>query len=120
MLPGLGGKMDPKQMASLMRQLGIKSEELDVARVTIEKTDGSRILVEPASVTKIVMQGQATYQVAGVSLEQKPGEGAPREKSDVELVMEQTGASREEAEKALKGSGGDIAEAILSLEAGRG
>jgi len=111
--------MDPKQMAGIMRQMGIKSEELEVTRVLIEKADGSKILVEPASVTKIIMQGQSTYQVAGVSIDQPAGEGAAKEKSDAEIVAEQAGVSVEQAEKALSESGGDIADAILRLQSSK-
>lgn len=112
--------MDPKQMAKMMQQMGIKSEELDVTRVTIEKSDGSRLLVEPASVTKIEMRGQSTFQVAGVVIEQKAGEGGEREKADADIVAEQAGVPKEVAEAALKESGGDMAEAIMALEKRKG
>jgi nascent polypeptide-associated complex subunit alpha len=52
--------------------------------------------------------------------EGKPGEerkGESKEESDVEVVARQAGVSRGEAENALEESGGDIAEAIMSLEA---
>lgn len=119
MFPGMP-KMDPKQMSKIMAQMGIKSEELDVSKVTIEKADGSKIVVEPASVTKIIMQGQATFQVAGVAVEEGPGAEGAGEKSDADLVAEQTGVSRDEAEKALKDADGDIAQAILHIEQGKG
>ncbi len=57
------GKMDPKQMASLMKQMGIKNEEIEAERVIIEKADGSKIIVESPSVQAIEMQGQKSFQI---------------------------------------------------------
>ncbi len=111
MFPGLG-KIDPKQMAKLMAQMGIKSEEILVDRVVIEKKNGGKIVVENPSVTVIEIGGQKTFQVAGEAREEKEPPG----KSDADLVMEQAGCSREEAEKALADAGGDIAKAILELK----
>ena len=42
MFPGLGG-MNPAKMKGMMKQLGINQEDIDAERVTIEKTDGSKI-----------------------------------------------------------------------------
>ena len=59
-------------------------------------------------------QGQKTYQIIGNP--EIKDRGVPEE--DIKLVMEKTGKSREEAEKALKESNGDIAEAIMKLMEG--
>jgi nascent polypeptide-associated complex subunit alpha len=104
--------MDPKQMERMMKQMGIKSEEISAERVVIESAD-EKIIVEPAQVTRITMQGQSTFQVAGsVRTEASVNE------SDVELVMEKAGVGREEAAAALEKSGGDIAAAIMGLQEG--
>ena len=104
-------KIDPKQMSRLMSQMGIKSEEIPSMRVTIEKQDGSKIVIDNPSVTAIDMQGQRTFQVVGDTREQIiEGE------SDADIVMKETGASREEADKALKESNGDLVEAIMRLQ----
>lgn len=108
------GKMDPKQMASLMKQMGIKTEEIDAERVVIEKADGSKIVVESPSVQAIEMQGQKSFQIAG-KISEEAGEGES-EKGDVEIIMEECGCTREEAEAALEKAKGDLAEAILSLK----
>ncbi len=103
------GGMDPKKMQALMRQMGIKSEEISASKVTIETSSGAIIIEEP-QVTKITMQGQASFQIAGnVRVEEKSSA------EDIRMVMEQAGCSEEEAKAALEKSGGDIAEAILSL-----
>jgi len=102
--------MDPKQMARMMKQMGINTEEVAAERVIIETAD-EKIIVEPAQVTKISAQGQDSFQVSGsVRTEQSMKD------EDVELVMEKAGCTREQATEALTKSGGDIAEAIISLQ----
>ena len=107
MLPG----MDPKNMAKMMKQMGIKSEDLDATKVTIELKEGGRVIVLEPSVVQIEMQGQKSFQVSGkVHEEQDAGE------DDIKMVMESAGCSREEAMNALRETGGDIAEAIIRLK----
>ncbi|VVB68519.1 Nascent polypeptide-associated complex protein [Candidatus Norongarragalina meridionalis] len=108
-------KMDPRQMAKLMSQMGIRNESVDATRVVIEKADGSKIVVEPASVTAIDMQGQKSFQISGAVREEKAGAEA-HEETDADLVVRECGCSREEAEKALAETNGDLAEAILKLK----
>jgi len=101
--------MDPKQMARMMKQMGINTVELSAERVIIELGD-EKLIVEPAQVTKISMQGQDSFQISGpVRTEQ-----ATRQE-DIELVAEKAECSKEEAEAALKAANGDIAEAIIAL-----
>ena len=52
------GGMDPKKMQAVMKQMGIKQEEIEASRVTIDKIDGTRIVIEEPNVVKIMMQGQ--------------------------------------------------------------
>ncbi|HSB47721.1 MAG TPA: nascent polypeptide-associated complex protein [Candidatus Bilamarchaeum sp.] len=103
------GGMDPKKMQAMMRQMGIKSEEIAATKVTIETSEGALIIEEP-QVVKITMQGQSSFQISGnVRREEKASA------DDIKMIMEQTGCSEEAAKDALEKSGGDIAEAILSL-----
>ncbi|MFH1056877.1 MAG: nascent polypeptide-associated complex protein [Candidatus Micrarchaeota archaeon] len=110
------GKMDPKQMSSLMKQMGIKTEEIEAERVVIEKTDGSRIVVESPSVQCIDMKGQKSFQVMGSIKEE--GSSGEKGKSDVDIISEECGCTHEEAEKALEEAEGDLAQAILKLKGG--
>ncbi len=110
MLPGMGG-MNPKAMAKMMQQMGIKSEEIPSSKVTIELKDGSRLVVFEPSVVQIEMHGEKSFQVSG-----KVQEEADAGEEDIKMVMEQAGVSREEAMNALRETGGDIAEAILKLK----
>ncbi|MEK6890389.1 MAG: nascent polypeptide-associated complex protein [Nanoarchaeota archaeon] len=105
------GGINPGQMKSMMKQMGIKQEEIDAERVIIECKD-KKIIIEPASVQKITMQGQGSWQVTGTMREESKEVQFSDE--DVELVMEKTGKSEEEARQALNETK-DVAEAIVLL-----
>ncbi|RLG70284.1 MAG: nascent polypeptide-associated complex protein [Candidatus Iainarchaeum archaeon] len=105
--------MNPMQMRKLMKQLNIKSEEIDAKRVVIELSD-SKLIIENPKVTAIEMQGQRTYTILGEEKIEKASEASISEE-DVRLVQEKTGKSFEEVKKALEQSKGDIALAIKSL-----
>lgn len=123
-------KMDPKTMAKMMAQMGIKNDPVDASRVTVELKDGSLLVVDNPNVMVISMQGQESLQVTGAIQKVDANQAAnassragslvspvDAEKTDVDIVMEQTGCSRPEAEKALEENGGDLAGAILKLKA---
>ncbi len=100
-----------RQMQKAMKRMGIKSEEIDAEKVLIECKD-KKIVISSPSVSKIRMGGQETFQVVGeVSEELKENFS----EEDVELIMNQTGCSDEEAIKALDETG-DMAEAIMKLK----
>ena len=101
--------MNPKKMQAMMKQLGIKQEEMDAKRVVIE-SDSGNVVIENPSVTKVEMQGQTTWQIAGEVMEEEIGVS----EEDVKLVVEKTGKSEDDARKALEETE-DIAEAILKL-----
>ena len=103
MFPG----MNPKNMAKVMKQMGIKQEDVDADEVIIKGSE-KNIIIKNAQVTKINMQGHETFQVVGAITEE-------RNEEDIKTVMDQTGCSKEEAEKALNEKG-DLADAIMSLK----
>ena len=106
------GGIDPKKMSAMMKQMGIKQEEVDSSRVVIEKNDGGKIVIENPSIVKIVMSGQESWQISGEAHEESSS-GFSDE--DVQLVMEKTGKSEEKVKTALEEAGGDIAEAIMRI-----
>lgn len=110
MFPGLG-KINPKQMQGMMRQFGIKTEELKAKRVIFELED-KRLIIEEPNVTATIMQGQKIYNVVGKEREEKAGMPA----EDIKMVAEQANCSEQQAKKALEETNGDIAEAILKLK----
>ncbi len=131
--------MDPRQMASMMRQFGIKNDEIKTKRVIIEKSDGKKIIVEPANVLAIDMQGDKSFQVSGPfreisggaeveessneeaqTEEEAPVEEEPSEEEsgaiteeDIAMVSEQGKVSSSKAKELLEETNGDIAEAII-------
>lgn len=109
MIPGMGG-IDPKQMAKMMKQMGIQNQELDASRVIIELS-GSRLVIDNPNVVKISFQGQDSFQISGSARTESSISG-----DDIKMVCDSTGASQEDAQKALEDAGGDIAQAILKLQ----
>ena len=101
-------------MERAMRQMGIKTVELEGVREVVIKLPDKEIVLPNAQVTLMEMPGQRTYQVVGEEFERKSELEIPEE--DVKLVMEQAAVSREAAIQALKESGGDIASAIMKLK----
>ena len=108
MIPGLGG-MNPKKMASLMKQMGINQEEIDANRVVIERDSGN-IVIENPSVLKVNMQGNEMWQISGEAREDEAGFS----EEDIKLDMEKTGKSESDVKRALEETK-DIAEAIVRL-----
>lgn len=115
MFPGLGG-MNPAQMKKMMSQMGIKTQEMPVEKVVFQMKDGTEFEMNMPQVIKMVIQGTETYQVVGhaIPLENKKKELFNEE--DVKMVMEQANCSREDAQKVLEETKGDIAEAIMKLK----
>lgn len=105
--------MNPKQMKKLMKKAGIKTKELPVNEIIFTFDNKKWEFIEP-QVTEIDMMGQKSFQVVGTFVEKELG--FPEE--DIKMVSEKADVSEEEAKKALKESGGDIAEAILNLSRG--
>ena len=103
------GGMNPKNMGRMMKQMGIKNEDIPATKVTIE-TDGKKLVFTSPQVQLMEMQGQKTYTIIGNPVEESsiPGE-------DIDMVAEQANVSKEEAKKALEENDGDIAETISKL-----
>jgi nascent polypeptide-associated complex subunit alpha len=106
------GGVNPKQMAGMMKKMGISQENLPVRKVIFEMDDGNLVIEEP-DVMKIKMQGQESYQITGEAVEESLSSFS---EEDVALVAEKSGKSEGEARAALESSDGDIAEAIVELQ----
>jgi len=107
------GRINPKQMNQMMRKLGISVKEIENVEKVIIQTDTREYIFDGAEVTIMDAQGQKTYQIVGRPRVVERKEEIPKE--DIELIMEQTGKTTEEAKKALEETKGDIAEAIMKL-----
>jgi nascent polypeptide-associated complex subunit alpha len=115
--------VDPRTLKRMMKQLGIKTEELDDVHEIIMKTPSKRYVFKNPQVTMVEAQGQKTFQVVGEPkiLEGPAPEGDEAEagpsipEEDVKLVAEKAGVSEGEARKALIECNGEPAEAIIKL-----
>lgn len=120
MIPGMG-RVNPRQVKQAMKQLGIKTEDIEDVEEVIIRTRSREYIFKDAAVTMMEMQGQKTFQIVGepqVS-ETKAHVEKPLEtkvpEEDVRLVVEQTGCTEERAIKTLEECGGQPAEAILKI-----
>ena len=98
-----------------MKQMGMSQETVDASKVTIEKTDGKKIVFSNPSVTKMNIQGQEMFQISGNGEESTEDDFSDE---DVKTVMEKTKCTKKDAVSALKVSDGNLAEAIISLSKG--
>ena len=105
--------MNPRQMNQMMRKLGINVKDIRNVRKVIIQTDEKKYVFDEAEVTVMEAQGQKTFQIVGnpqiIEIEEEINE------NDINLIVEQTGVSKDEAKKALEDTKGDIAEAIMKL-----
>jgi nascent polypeptide-associated complex subunit alpha len=122
MMPGMRG-VNPRQMKQAMKRLGITTEDINGVEEVIIRTKDKEYVIKDAAVTVMDMQGQKTFQVIGEATIQariagqvgRPAADAQIPAEDIELVMGQSGCTREQAVKALKESGGQPAEAIIKI-----
>ena len=111
MIPGI----NPREMQKVMKKLGIKQEEIDANEVII-KTNDKEIVITNPQVSKVNMMGQETFQIIG-QVEERPISSDPEiSQEDIEIVMEQTGVTEEEAIDAIEKNDRDLAKAIISLK----
>ncbi len=113
MFPGLGKGINPRKMASMMKQMGIDVQEIENVEEVIIRTLRKDIVFKDAQVSIMDARGMKTYQVMGTPQEVLREVSIPEE--DVSLVMEQTKSSNTDARNALKETKGDIAAAIMKL-----
>ena len=106
----LGG-IDPSKMKAMMKQMGIKQEQIDAGKVLIENNDGGKIIIENPQVIKMTMQGQDSWQITGDDREE---EETGFTDEDVKMIMDKTGKSKAQVLEVLDETG-DIAETLVKL-----
>lgn len=103
-------ELDPQKMARMLKQMGMKMDNVSATQVVI-KTDTGNITIEEPQVIRTSMKGQVIFQVSGKITEQVFSA------EDIKLVMEQSGIKDEKrVKKALEETSGDIVEAIIKLK----
>ena len=119
--------MSPKQIARMMKKMGIEQKEVkDVKEVIIRFEDKEWYIADP-QVMLIKQTGNESFQISGKKVERKITSGELIESQETEikeieipmedaaLVAGQTGVSIELAKETLRETEGDLAAAILKL-----
>jgi nascent polypeptide-associated complex subunit alpha len=110
-----------RELKRMLKRYGVEVEELQgVKEVTISAEDFDIVIRDP-QVAILNLGQQKVVQVVCSGLERirREPRGTPKPavaEEDVEFVVEQTGASREEAIQAITEAGGDLARAIMILQ----
>ena len=103
--------MDPRLVKQAMKKMGMKQEDIPATEVIIKTAEKDYIIHNP-QVQKVVMMGQESFQISG-----QIEEYISIKKEDIQTVMDQASCSEKEASQALKKADGDLAKAIMSLQA---
>jgi nascent polypeptide-associated complex subunit alpha len=104
-------KINQKQLEMAMKRMGMQTTQIEAEEVVI-KTPGKDIVITDPQVTLMNVMGQKSFQIVG-SIEERQKDKFSDD--DISMVMGKTGASREQARKALAEEG-DLASAILRLK----
>lgn len=111
MMPG----MNPKQMKSMMKQMGMQMVEIDASEVVIKCADKEIVITNP-QVSKVKAMGQETFQIVGTVSERSLAIAEKFTEDDVKMVAGQAEVSLDDARTALEETDGDIAEAIMKVQ----
>ncbi len=119
-------KISPREARRLMNRMGVKMETLDGVDKVVIYMVGKELLIEEPNVMVMEVGGQRVFQITGKVSEKtvEKVEEIPEKpeisEEDVMLLASQTGASVEEARRALKEAGGNLASALILLRSRRG
>jgi nascent polypeptide-associated complex subunit alpha len=103
-------------MKQMMKQMGIKTEDIDATAVVIIGSD-KEIVIEGPEVVKMTMSGKDIYTVTGGKVKLQDTEGGVKiSDEDVKMVAEQANVPEDIAREALKQTKGDLAEAIMKIK----
>lgn len=98
-------------MQQMMKQMGMDMDEIKADKVEIHVGDKKMVFKDP-EVNKIDMQGQEMFQLLGSYTDE---DNRSISEEDVNLVMQKTDCSKEDAKKALQDAE-DVAEAVMQLQ----
>jgi nascent polypeptide-associated complex subunit alpha len=108
------GNINPRQMKQAMKRLGINEQQIEAKRVIIE-LEGSRLVIDEPSVSKINMMGQEVYQISGEERTEQLDVAPEISEEDINTVMDSCGCEYDTAKEAILSSNGDLAKAILDI-----
>lgn len=105
--------MNQEQMQKMMKQMGMRMEEVDASEVIIKCSENQIRIKHPQVIIANIM-GKKVYQISGPESIEKLGKEISDE--DIKIVMEQTGKDKDTVEKTLKDMDHDLAKVILELK----
>ncbi len=110
-----------RDVRRMLEKMGVEITEIQNVKEVIIRTDKEEYNIKQPSVNMVKMQGMLTFEIVGGQLTKTPlsPSQAPEveiKEDDVMLVAKEAGVSKEEAEKTLRETNGDIALAILKLQ----
>ncbi|MCD6093008.1 MAG: nascent polypeptide-associated complex protein [Candidatus Aenigmarchaeota archaeon] len=103
--------MNPLKMQKMMKQMGMKMDEIDAKEVIIKCADQEIVLQNPQVIITEIM-GKKVYQISGEEIRKTK---EPKEE-DIKIVMDQTGKDRDTVAQKLKELNNDLAKVILELK----
>lgn len=113
--------MSQRETKRLMKRMGLSMDVMSDVEEVVFKMGRKELIVEDPEVAILNLKGQKVFQVTGGKITER---ALVREEKiltfpeeDIRLVADQTGRSIAEARHALEESGGDLAKAILFLQA---
>ncbi len=121
-------RLSPRELrrmqARMLGSLGLDLKELGTAEEVVIRFHDREIVVRSPSVVALQVEKERVFQIVGGEAEERAPTAPSVEQveeytpsdDDVMLVMAQSGASEEEARKALQETRGDLARAILLLK----
>ncbi len=110
------GRMNPRQMDRMMKKMGLNMEEMKGVKEVVIYTETKEVHITSPNVTIMNIQGEKNFQIQGKVTEKTLKVEIPDE--DIQLVMDQTGVSMDDAKMALEAADGEPAEAIIKLMGG--
>ncbi|MEA4957698.1 hypothetical protein SDC9_23996 [bioreactor metagenome] len=114
MIPGMNPKQ-MKQMERQMKKMGMEMKDLPGVKEVIIRFEDKELVIPDAEVNLMNVMGQETYQITGNAVEVEIDEEIVIPEEDIEMVANQAGVNKADAEEALISTKGDLAEAILKL-----
>jgi len=114
MIPGMNPKQ-MKQMERQMKKMGMDMKDLPGVKEVIIRFEDKELIISEADVNLMNVMGQETYQITGNAIEVEIDSKIEIPDEDIEMVANQTGVNKTDAEEALISTNGDLAEAILKL-----
>ncbi|MEM1663424.1 MAG: nascent polypeptide-associated complex protein [Pyrobaculum sp.] len=112
---------NPRDLEKILKRMGIKVEEIDVAYVEMRLKNGDVLRINNPTVALMKMPNKTLlYQIqTSEAAVQKIATAQPTSyqpsEEDIAILIEQTGATREEAVAALIETKGDLVQAALKL-----